>query len=78
MEKDEILSNEIESQCPQMIALFEGSQAWTDEEISQLKFDKSEDIIENDDQNNIEKDDKGILLLYFISRISNDSKRRQK
>lgn len=43
-EGDEI-TNEIESQWPQMIAFFETSQAWTDEELSQEicnKLDASE------------------------------------
>lgn len=35
--KEEVITNEIESQCPQMMAFFEGSQAGTDENLSQIR-----------------------------------------
>ena len=44
-DKDDGLTNEIESQCPQMMALF-GSQVCTEEEISQVRIDKSEELSE--------------------------------
>ena len=57
-----MLTNEIESQCPQMLALFEGSQKYTDEEISQLILDKSEDISDNAPMISL-KEDKGKLFI---------------
>ncbi|CAI2363407.1 unnamed protein product [Moneuplotes crassus] len=44
-DKDDGMTNEIESQCPQMMALF-GSQVCTEEEISQIRIDKSEELSE--------------------------------
>jgi hypothetical protein len=50
-DRDEVNTNEIESQCPQMIPLFECSQACTDENLSQIKFDKSDNNISDNDIN---------------------------
>lgn len=46
MREHDEMTNEIESQCPQMMALFESSHVGTDENLSQLRFDKS-DICDN-------------------------------
>ena len=46
------MTNEIESQWPQMIVLFETSQAWTDEDASHFPWNKSEESI-NDNSNEL-------------------------
>ena len=55
-EGDEV-TNEIESQWPQMIVLFETSQAWTDENLSHFQWNKS-DLSANENSNELLIDNK--------------------